>query len=157
MRTGLAHDIATLTEEIWLSTAGMAAHPLEVWDDGALTGPTLDGVINITGDWQGAVLLQVPRPLAGQVAAHMFHLGEEAPSRQDVHDALGEITNMTGGNIKALMAGACHLSLPVVVDGTDYSIGIPGTRVVERVVFQCAGQLGVVSVLAANPPRTAQA
>ncbi|MGE0042047.1 MAG: chemotaxis protein CheX [Vicinamibacterales bacterium] len=147
-----AHEIAVLTEDIWLSTLGLPAHPREDWQQEALCGATFDGIINITGDWQGTVLVQVARPMAVRIAQIMFELGDAEPGRRDLQDALGEITNMTGGNIKALMPGDCHLSLPAVVEGSDYSVTTPGTRVVSRVVFECEGQPAVVNLLAASTP-----
>jgi CheY-specific phosphatase CheX len=71
-----------------------------------------------------------------------------------MQDALGEITNMTGGNIKALLPGACHLSLPAVVEGTSYTIRVPSTRIVTRVPFECEGMHGAVSIMTADIPRS---
>jgi len=77
----------------------------------------------------------------------MFRLGETPPTLEDIRDALGEVTNMTGGNIKALVSGTCHLSLPAVVEGKAYTIRVPSTQAVERVTFECDGMYGVVSVM----------
>lgn len=149
-----SREIAVLTEDIWLSTLGLPTHPRADAGTEMLHGATFDGIINITGDWQGTVIVQVSRPMAERIARIMFGLGDAAPTRQDLQDALGEVTNMTGGNIKALMSGECHLSLPAVVEGSDYSVTTPGTRVVSRVVFDCEGEPGVVHLLAANAPRS---
>jgi hypothetical protein len=64
---------------------------------------------------------------------------------------------MTGGNIKALMTGSCHLSLPAVVEGTTYTIRVPSTKVVTRVPFECNGMHGAVSIMTAAAPRASQA
>jgi hypothetical protein len=91
----------------------------------------------------------VPRPLAQRAARIMFSLQEDA-TLADMQDALGEITNMTGGHLKALMSGDCFLSLPAVVEGIDYSIRIPSARVLNRVVMDCEGMPAVVSLVAAG-------
>jgi CheY-specific phosphatase CheX len=148
-------EIVALTEDIWLEILGLPTHPVDGCAAGYLKGRTFDGIINITGDWQGAVAVQVPKPLASRVAQILFGLGDEAPSLEDMQDALGEITNMTGGNIKALMPGECHLSLPAVVEGADYTVRIPGTTIITRVVFDCGGAPAVVSLLGARAPHVA--
>ncbi|NOT43820.1 MAG: chemotaxis protein CheX [Acidobacteria bacterium] len=143
-------DIVTLTEEIWLSAARLPVHRVEGADAAVLHGRTIDGLITISGGWQGVVVLQCDRGLAEEAARQMFDLGDRQPELADVQDALGELTNMTGGNLKALMPGECTLSLPAVVEGTDYSVRIPGTRVIERLQFACGDRPFVVSVLGAG-------
>jgi CheY-specific phosphatase CheX len=146
----LGQEIATLSENIWLSVLGLPLHASDAEGDALPNGPTVDGIVTISGDWQGAVIVQVPQPLAARVASIMFSLGDAPPTLEDVQDALGEITNMTGGNLKALMPGSCHLSLPAVIDGSDYRIRIPTARVLTRVLFHCEGQPAVVSLVAAG-------
>jgi chemotaxis protein CheX len=150
MMQDLGQEITTLSETIWLSVLGLSLHPSGSDTKTLPGGPTLDGIVTISGDWQGAVILQVPQPLAQRVAAIMFSLGEGTPTLEDMQDALGEITNMTGGNLKALMPGSCHLSLPAVVNGNDYGIRIPTARILSRVLFECDGQPAVVSLVAAG-------
>ena len=116
----------------------------------ALRGQTLDGFVNITGAWQGAVVVQCPRRLAEDIAVKLFSLNGRQPSPEELQDALGEITNMTGGNLKALVPGQCYLSLSAVIEGTDYTLRMLGTEAVRRVVFSCQGQPFAVSVVAAS-------
>jgi chemotaxis protein CheX len=96
------------------------------------------------------VIVQVPRPLAQRCASIMFSLEETAPTLADMQDALGEITNMTGGHLKSLMSGNCYLSLPAVVEGSDYGTRIPTAQVLARAIFDCEGMQGVVSLVAAG-------
>jgi len=146
------HDIEVLIDEIFMSTLGMPTRP-----SAAAAAPAdnaLDGIIHITGDWQGTVVLQVSRVLAGRIASVMFQLGDAEPSLADMQDALGEITNMTGGNIKALFPGHCHLSLPAVVEGRAYSVRVPSAQVVTRIGFECEGLPASVRLLAAAAGRS---
>ena len=144
-------DVAVLVDEIWLTTLGLATHRRD--DDApALPGDerTLDGLINITGGWQATVALQVPRALAARIAGVMFNLGDAAPTLEDMQDAIGELTNMLGGNIKALLPGECHLSLPAVVEGAGYTIRVPSSHKVERFAFECEGMAAVVNLMSAT-------
>jgi CheY-specific phosphatase CheX len=140
-------DLCGLVDEIWLTTLGLGTHPMTEQGAGLdAAEPTLDGIINITGEWQGTVMLQVPRPLAETMAGKMFRLDGRKPRNEDVHDALGEITNQLGGNIKALLDGQCHLSLPAVVEGHGYTVRVPSACVVQRYAFACEGRSAVVSL-----------
>ena len=143
-------NIMALSENIWLTVLGLPLTPSDLSYGALPHGATLDGIITICGDWQGTVIVQVPRPLAQKAAKIMFSLEETPPTLADMQDALGEITNMTGGHLKSLMAGNCFLSLPAVVEGSDYSIRIPTAQVLSRVIFDCEGMPAVVSLVAAG-------
>ncbi len=62
-------------------------------------------------------------------------------------DALGELTNVFAGNIKALLAQPSSISLPTVAFGPSYEIGVVGATVVARVSFVCEGHPLVVTIL----------
>ncbi len=145
-------DIAVLIDEIWMTTLGLATHRIEP-EQASLpaNAETFDGIINITGGWQATVALQIPKPLAARVAGVMFHLNGTAPTTEDMQDAIGELTNMLGGNIKALLAGDCHLSLPAVVEGRGYTVRVPSSHIAERFAFECEGQPAVVNLMSVAP------
>jgi hypothetical protein len=146
-------DIVRLTESIWLSTVNLlplrqaARQPAE---SGGSAGRTLDGIVHITGQYKATVAVQVPHELAAYLAAAMFALGTTPPSRAELSDALGEITAITGGNIKGLLDCECELSLPVVVEGIGYDVRVPRGQVASRVTFECNGLPFVVSVISAE-------
>lgn len=143
----LEQEIISLTQYIWGATLNLDAVPHDALVPLAPGQRTLDGVINITGAWAGAVVLQVPEPVARRAAAVMFELDADLASLEDMQDAVGELANMTGGNVKALLDGQCALSLPAVVEGRDYSIRVPGSEPVTRVSFDVDGEPFVVSLL----------
>ena len=109
--------------------------------------PMLTGMVQVTGDWRGAVTIELTRPLALQATDIMFGLEGEDPDPDDVRDAVGEIANMTGGNVKALLGGGCQLSLPSVTEGVDYRVNVPGASVRDRIGFACGDEHLTVSVL----------
>jgi chemotaxis protein CheX len=106
----------------------------------------LTSCVLISGAWEGAVTVLCGKQLATRLAAQMFALEPEAVSAEEISDGLGEIANMCGGNFKALLPAPSHLSLPAVIDGGDYTLNVPGSRMVHRVGFDCGGEPLVVVV-----------
>lgn len=104
------------------------------------THATLAGVVQISGEWDGAVALQVSVPFARQAAVAMLGIELDAVNTADQRDALGELANIVGGNFKALLPEPCRLSLPVVIEGADYELRLPGTAQVLQVTLQVAGE-----------------
>ena len=66
----------------------------------------------------------------------------------DVRDVLGELANMIGGNLKSVLSRGIQLSMPSVVDGSNYSLRICGAEVRALLSFQCAEGIIWIRVLA---------
>jgi chemotaxis protein CheX len=106
-------DVQAVVEEVWNSFLG-ADEPLLVGAPGELaTG--WSAAVTVTGAWAGMVSIELPTLVAEEVCRRM--LGVEETHDEDVADAVGELVNMIGGNIKSLMPGPSVLSLPVVAAG----------------------------------------
>jgi len=106
------------------------------------------GCIQITGDWEGAVTLYCPEALVRRATASMFSMPSEEVSLEEMRDTLGELTNMTAGNIKSLLPANCYISLPSVAEGVEYRLTVPGGKIVMQEGFECAGQPLIVAIIA---------
>jgi chemotaxis protein CheX len=84
----------------------------------------LTGCTRISGAWTGMILMDCPEELARQAAATMFQLDYAAVQEDDVYDALSELTNMVGGNLKGLLPGPSKLLLPAIVRLADQAIRV---------------------------------
>ena len=86
----------------------------------------------------------------------MFGLEPAAAGLEEVRDALGELTNMLGGNLKALLPGPCFLGLPTVVSGHDYAVRVLESRLLLQVGFFSRGLPFLVRVLQRQPAAPAR-
>jgi CheY-specific phosphatase CheX len=64
-----------------------------------------------------------------------------------VRDVLGELANMIGGNLKCVLTRGIRLSMPAVVDGSDYSLRVCGAEIRQRIAFQSAEGTFWIAVL----------
>ena len=109
-------DTATvqeITEQAWLALVGedevLVPLPAPVPAD------ALSAWVEILGPWNGSVVLTCGRDTAHELTRAL--LGEHAPEvleDEDVDDALGELANVVGGNVKAVLPGPSVLGLPEV-------------------------------------------
>ncbi len=74
----------------------------------------VSAVIRISGGWDSLVQVLAPRTTAKIIASTMFATEEAALSEEEIRDAVGEIVNMVGGNLKGIVEGESSLSLPCV-------------------------------------------
>lgn len=147
--TSLNDHLGEVGAIIWSQTLGVSLVPCEApaTEPGAAM---IQGQIQITGGWQGSLILQCSMKAARRAAESMFDRRDDSLTRDDIADTVGELTNMLGGTVKAMIsADGCFLSLPVVIEGTDYSVRSLNTKMIARQSFEDDGEPIVVTVLEA--------
>ena len=101
--------------------------------------------IQISGHWQGVIALKIERDLAQQLAVKMFSMEKGKVTDDEINDALSEMINVIGGNLKSLLPQPNQLSLPMVaLKGT--SLQFPFTVQRSQVVFDCMGKQFMVAI-----------
>lgn len=146
--------IREVTHSVWSTMLGM---PLE--GRGAVGAEAAGGVtswVNITGSWCGAITIECSPAAARRAAGAMFGMAPEEASPEEVNDAMGEVANIIGGNLKGMLQGPATLSLPTVAERFDTELHGPGPVAVVRTAhFDSEGEPLVVKVFArslAPPP-----
>lgn len=135
-----------IVAEIWESILGLA---IEATDSAGEGGREVRAAVQIAGGWEGAVIVECPESSARAFTAAM--LGEDDPDALDVgevHDVMGELANMAGGNLKALVAGESRLSLPTVAAGRDLDLAVLGASELVRNRYTADGLPFTVVVVA---------
>jgi chemotaxis protein CheX len=142
-----ARDIQEVVCNIWTTTLGVA---LECREPGsaAIPEPTVAASVRIAGECEGSLVILCSAACARDVAAKMFEVEPAEVSFDDVRDAMGELANMVGGNIKGLLGVTCHLSLPTVEEGTANRLAMKGVEPASWVDFECEGEALSVKVYA---------
>ncbi len=142
----LDQEIADITEATWQAMLGLdlRTSPVPVsinFDDDFLTGR-----VEISGGWNGWVILHGSGLLAHEAAALIF---ADCPSKltlQDRRDAMYELTNVIAGNIKTLLPESCQLSLPQVLPSTAETREVAHAECVSEVMFDYKKQPLYVSL-----------
>ena len=141
-------EVIDVVRNIWQSLLNEEIEPSFVQDEhseGFLTG-----FIQITGGWNGAVVCTASARLVRQVACTLFGIDEDSLTPDLLQDALAELTNMVGGNLKALLPGPSYLCLPAVIEGKDYSVSVRATSPVLEVSFLKGDEPFLVKLLSAD-------
>jgi chemotaxis protein CheX len=98
----------------------------------------LTSFVQITGDWEAAVLFECNQWQACQFAGRILSVDPPESVDDDVRDVLGELANMIGGNIKSEMPKGLRLSMPTVVDGSHVGLRFCGSKVRQTLSFECS-------------------
>jgi chemotaxis protein CheX len=130
-------EIIDLTREV---CGTVLAFPTELIELGGQPVPSeVMATVLITGTWTGAVVLLCSNELAHAATAAMFEAEPGSTTQSDLDDAMGELANMIGGNIKNRLPTPCKLSLPTVVCGAMVKARFPGTRLHTELAFALPG------------------
>jgi chemotaxis protein CheX len=85
---------------------------------------SITGMVGFAGTYSGVVSIHCPVVLALKITSSM--LGMECEEvNEDLNDAIGEIANMIGGNVKQVLSKGgldVKLSIPTVISGEDYTV-----------------------------------
>ena len=111
------------------------------------SGDRLTAAVQLAGEWQGAVLIECDRSQACIFAGRYLSIDPPAAVDDVVRDFLGELANMIGGNLKSVLGMGIQLSMPAVVNGSDYFLRVCGAEVRERLAFQSSEGTFWVTVL----------
>jgi chemotaxis protein CheX len=115
------NQIRSIVRSVWSTQLG-----LEIQDaEGPAQPPlpeTMTAAIHISGDYHGAIVLESSRIIIRLAASIMFDLPTEELVDADERDVIGELANVVAGNIKALIAGSNSISLPTIIEGSDYRV-----------------------------------
>jgi len=112
--------------------------------------------IFLGGGWKGAVVLQCSEKQCRFFAARLMGIPEPDHMSDDVRDAMGEVINMIGGNLKSVLPPGACLSMPSVLAGSDYALRICGSN--QTACFPFLGEAGplwvtLVHVVEVKRPR----
>ena len=142
-----ANQIESIVNEVWEAYTSVRLRiPMQRSGEPREADDFVTGRVFINGAWRGSVEVECSRPLAVRAAASMLGGDAEAMSVSDLKDALGELTNIIGGNIKSLLPGPSHLSLPAVWEGGAAAARPAYESLLDRATLNCGDQPVRISV-----------
>jgi chemotaxis protein CheX len=140
-------QVATVAADVWGSFLDLELVADPRGEDALpFPGRTTTGCVSVSGAWEGSVFLQCPADHARIAAEAMFAAAPGSLSADEVGDALGELTNMVGGNLKSLLPAPSALSIPSVAEGESCTVRVPGAVLISSVVLVCAAGPVAISV-----------
>jgi chemotaxis protein CheX len=107
-------DLEALLIEVLGTVAGEEAMP--VWDGTLPPGPVVASKLAIhdeDDDSYTMIWIRTSSIVARVLASRMLLTPDPGPD--DLLDAVGELGNIVGGNVKSLLRHSCRLSLPMAV------------------------------------------
>jgi len=112
--------------------------------DGKNASYDVTGIIGLSGDVTGSVVLSFPRETAERIVA-LFCGQQLTCESSDFADAIGELVNMVSGGAKALFKDRkVSISCPSVVIGKSHVVA--GQSELPTIVIPCATDCGEVAI-----------
>ncbi len=132
--------LAEMVEQVWVSyldpegvsplvTTGDAGQPSDVHSS-----------VSISGAWTGHVVYASSTAAARRAAAAFLAMEADEVSQEDLSDVLGELANIVGGNVKAMLPSGCFLSLPQVVLAPESATKYPNAERISGLYGRWEGE-----------------
>jgi chemotaxis protein CheX len=127
------NDLAEMVEQVWMSYLDPEGiSPLiPTYDENQPS--EVHSSVSITGSWTGHVVYGCSTAAARRAAAAFLAMEPDEVSQEDLYDVLGELANIVGGNVKAMLPPGCFLSLPQVMLAPEASTRYPSTERISGV------------------------
>ena len=140
----LKSEIQQYNKMVWTTLLGFDIKPqpgpFDISPEKIVTGS-----VQVTGKWNGVISIYLPPSLVSRVTETMFSLNSGEATLETQKDAVGELINMIGGNIKAMLPHPCTLSTPIYsIEGQSQQF--PFTKKVAECKFVCHGDSFALSV-----------
>ena len=121
-------DLTEMVDQVWVSYLDPEGiSPLI--PNGEEKQPTeVHATVSITGSWHGHLVYACSMLAAKRAAAAFLAMEVDEVSQEDIQDVLGELANIVGGNVKAMLPNGCFLSLPTVVMAPDTASFYPAAE-----------------------------
>jgi chemotaxis protein CheX len=134
------NDLAEMVEQVWesyLDPEGVS--PLmQTYDENQAS--EVHSSVSITGSWTGHVVYASSQQAARRAAAAFLAMEPDEVSEEDLSDVLGELANIIGGNVKAMLPPGALLSLPQVVLAPETTARYPNTQRITGVYGMWDGE-----------------
>lgn len=132
----LPGNVLAITRAAWSSFVDGPDDGSSLVEEGSGPGHDVErytACVQVSGGWNGAVILECSAAAARSVAGALLMVGPDEVSAEDVSDTVGELANVIGGNLKALLPGPSRLSVPSVTSGDHYAVRVHGAEPVHQV------------------------
>lgn len=107
--------------------------------------PEVEASVSFEGAWNGSLVIQCSVAQARNWTVRLMGIPADGGFDSDVRDAMGEIANMLGGNLKAILPPKNSLSVPSVSLVSESALHAADRYSVNsRVILE--GSLGAFSV-----------
>ncbi len=113
-------------------------------------GDRIMGSVGFAGELTGNLCIHVSDTFARLMTAAMLGMElEEIEGEEEVHDVIGEMSNMIGGNLKSAFCDAgfpCNISIPYITSGSDFKTESMNWVRHECLVFLYQQHLALIEV-----------
>ena len=125
-------DLRVIAEQVWSSYLDLDGISPLIPAPGGPSTADVSASVSMTGAWRGHVIVNCSTAASKNAAAALLGVELDDVTIDDVTDALGELANIIGGNLKSLLPEPSALSLPHVFIGDGGSTRWPSvTEVCE--------------------------
>lgn len=144
-----AQHIIESTQEIFSSMIMLEVTAGEPYKrNESILKQSISGIIGLAGNMKGLLAIHLPNEVALKITTAF--LGMEVDEiDEDVRDAIGELANMLGGNIKSALdpkGSEIQLSMPSCISGEEYSIDCIADAEEVSVPFELDGATFLVEL-----------
>lgn len=142
----LEGKIVESAKEIFSSMIMMEIEVVEKTTPDNVLEDSISGIIGLAGLRKGVLAIHLPNTVAMAITSNFLGM-DVTEINEDVEDAVGELANMLGGNVKTILSEKgrdIELSMPSTITGKKYDFQT--TKDAERYIIPFDADVGRFTV-----------
>jgi chemotaxis protein CheX len=140
-------DLVSVACGVFQTMLRLSAEPVDAPLD---TPPEMAAAVRFMGQWNGALAILCSRRQAALFARRLINTDDPAPD--EIEDALAELANMVGGNMKSILPRGVQLTMPAVSYHGNYAASLDGEALTTKLVIETeAGRVLIVLMEITSP------
>lgn len=144
MVTEFEESVASIVQSVFTTMLELPVQTSE--KNASRQGARVTASVFLEGTWNGAVSIECTRQQACDFAGKFLCSDPPSEVNDDVRDVMGELANIIGGNFKSTLGPNVFLSVPSVIDGSDYEVRVCCSGRRNEVGFEYEGGEFIVTV-----------
>ncbi|MCC2334179.1 chemotaxis protein CheX [Cellulomonas wangsupingiae] len=144
-------DVYAVAEALFATLVDGRPGTLRPWTgDGPAWSDPVVAWVDLHGGWTGRAAVTAESGTADDLARALLDLPTDDPvAADDVRDAFGEVANVVGGSVKALLPAVGAMGLPTVAAAAP---ALPGSVLVAHVLLDWRGRALELTVRGTSAP-----
>jgi hypothetical protein len=132
-------QILSLSQRLWNDHLGLNVGPAEESSHGERER-VWSSCINISGAWQGALVVECPESIVRHAAVMLFASDGDETTDEDIEDAIKELSVMIGKQMRTVLPESTKLSRPSIVNDPDRKEILASLRELTDLHLSCEGR-----------------
>jgi len=139
-------DLFDIVQSVWTTVVDIELDKVAPGDVPEIDDELICAWMELSGGWEGGILLTCQESLAMHAAAVMYEVDPDMLGEDAMHDTVGELANMIAGSTKPMLPDDAQMGQPQIVEESELPPACMSSWPMAYVAAMTNGMVAYVSL-----------